>query len=157
MYIHERETHIMVDPPPHTIITSSIALFPFLTCRSYQSYHFYLKDKYLDLGSNSFLWRATVYAIVNDRLSALELAITPDKGHGGPMTSRLVTFMSILCLHRVFIYISKYWNTIKIHLRPNSKLGYLSFKQYSISKLIWHQAYKPIISPLLLLFSISKT
>ena len=26
---------------------------------------------------------ATVYAIVNDRLSALELAITPDMGHDG--------------------------------------------------------------------------
>ena len=32
---------------------------------------------------------ATVYAIVNDRLSTLELAITPDRVMmGGPVTSR---------------------------------------------------------------------
>ena len=31
----------------------------------------------------SIIKGATVYAIVNDRLSALEIAITPDMGHDG--------------------------------------------------------------------------
>ena len=38
----------------------------------------------------SFSFDATIYAIVNDRLSALELVITPDMGHDG-WASDLIT------------------------------------------------------------------
>ena len=41
--------------------------------------------------------------IVNDRLSALELATTPDMGHDGWAND--VTLGNVICLHRVFIYI----------------------------------------------------
>ena len=34
------------------------------------------------LSATSLQWHYSLYDIVNDRLSALELAITPDMGHG---------------------------------------------------------------------------
>ena len=78
---------------------------------------------------------ATLDAIVNDRLSALELAITPDMGHDGWAND--VTLSNILCLHHLFIYIRTQKYVWKHHtnafetyfkIRPTSKLGYLSFK-----------------------------
>ena len=79
------------------------------------------------------IWCYSLYAIVNDRLSALELAITPGVGHDGwandvtlsnihersLFTSRFQLFQD----HR-----SNHGNTIRMHLRPTPKLGYLSYK-----------------------------
>ena len=62
----------------------------------------------------------TIYAI--ERLRDITPVI------GGPMTSLVVTFMSVHCLRRVFNHI--YGNTIRIHWSPSSKLGYLSFKYH---------------------------
>ena len=75
-------------------------------------------------------------AIVNDRLSAFELARTPNMGHDGRANDVTLSnnhaIMSVLCLHRVFIYIKtqKYRNTIRMHLSPTSKLGYLSLSSW---------------------------
>ena len=68
-------------------------------------------------------------AIVNDQLSALELAITPDMGHGGgAVTSRTVTFMSVICLHCFLIYIrtqKEVWIHYKNAFEPHFKIRIL--------------------------------
>ena len=77
----------------------------------------------------------TVYAIVNDRLSALdlELAITPDMGHdrwANDVTLSNIHERSFFTSHFYFCKntkVSKYLNTIRMLLKPTS-IGYLSFK-----------------------------
>ena len=55
---------------------------------------------------------ATLYAIVNDRLSALELAITPDMGHDGWAND--VTLSNI---HERSLFTSRF------HLYKNTKVS----------------------------------
>ena len=78
-------------------------------------------------------------AIVNDQLSALELAITLNMGHDGWANDVTLSniherslFTSRFHLYKNANFKSKYGNTIRMHLSPTSKLGYLSFKNDKI-------------------------
>ena len=55
---------------------------------------------------------ATVYAIVNDHLSALELAITPDMGHDG-----LASDVALSNNHEHSLF------TMRFHLYKNTKVS----------------------------------
>ena len=56
--------------------------------------------------------RATVYAIVNDRLSVLELAITSDMGHDG-----WANYDTLSNIHERSLYTSRF------HLYKNTKVS----------------------------------
>ena len=68
-------------------------------------------------------------AIVNDQLSVLELAITPDMGHDGWANDVTLRNIHEHSFFTSLFHLYKYGNTIRMHLRPTSKLGYLSFKK----------------------------
>ena len=69
-------------------------------------------------------------AIVNNQLSALELAITPNMGHGWASDVALSNiherYLFTSLFHFILEHTSKYGFTIRMHLSPTSKLGYLS-------------------------------
>ena len=62
----------------------------------------------------------------------LELAITPNMGHGWASDVALSNFRERYLFRSLFILYKnthcKYGFTIRMHLSPTSKLGYLSYK-----------------------------